>query len=148
MGQFFCCMIHYWHWGIQIPLASSNWSGWVCVGWAGSVTSFRCVCFRCCMCTIQMIHQLLILGQAKLIIRFPFPPACFLQISQNFHNYGNLHRMDFQIFTNFSLLRWWGFWYCFLKILVIMNNEKWPPARPHTILKTLKRESNIQLCLA
>ena len=25
------------------------------------------------------------LGQAKLIIRFPFPPACFLQVPQNFH---------------------------------------------------------------
>ena len=72
-----------------------------------------------------------VLGQAKLIIRFPFPPACFFANATKFSLYGNLHHMDFQIFTNFSLL-YCNFHYCnnefflhcFLKIAVIMNNEK------------------------
>ena len=90
-----------------------------------------------------------LLGQTKLIIRFPFPPACFLQIPQNFHyNYGNLHRMDFQTLTKFSLLYWWGFLSYFLKILVIMNNEKWPPSRILFWKPWNWNLANNQLCLA
>ena len=51
------------------------------------------------------------LGQTKLIIRFLFPPTCFLLMPQKFSLYGNLHHKDFQIFTNFSLL-YCNFHYC------------------------------------
>ena len=44
------------------------------------------------------------LGQAKLIIRFLFPPAWFFANTTKFSLYGNWHRMDFQIFIKFSLL--------------------------------------------
>ena len=80
------------------------------------------------VCSDRVYRQSLYPYLIIIIIRFPFPPTCFFGNTTKFSLCGNLHRMDFHIFTNFSLLHWWGFWYCFLKILVIMNNEKWPPA--------------------
>ena len=41
------------------------------------------------------------LDKAKLIIRFVFPPARFLQVPKKISLFGNLHHMDFQILTKF-----------------------------------------------
>jgi len=59
-----------------------------------------------------------LLGQAKLIIKFLFPPACFFANTTKFSFYGNLHCMDFQ-----------NFHYCINEVFLhyLMNNEKWQP---------------------
>ena len=73
--------------------------------------------------TVKMVVGCL--GQAKLIIRFLFPPTCFFASTTKFslaiwqfapHGFSNIHK-----FFIGALMR---FLSCFLKILVIMNNEK------------------------
>ena len=65
------------------------------------------------------------LGQAKLIIRFPFPPACFLLMPQNFHYMEICTAWIFKYLQIFHYCNNEFFGTaCFLKILVIMNNEK------------------------
>jgi len=65
------------------------------------------------------------LGQAKLIIRFMFLPACFFASTTKFSFYESLHRMYFQIFS----LLYYNFHYCINEVFGRMNNENdRPPA--------------------
>ena len=93
-----------------------------CINWA-------CVLYLASYCLmLAAIKHYFMLGQAKLIIRVLFLPACFFANATKFSLYGSLHRMDLQMFHYNHYFNNEVFLHCFLKILVIMNNEKWLPA--------------------